>query len=477
METRNKGKRIIRAAIIGSGPAGFYTAEHLLKQTDIEFEADMFDRLPTPHGLVRSGVAPDHQKIKSVTKVYDKIASDPRFRFFGLVEFGKHITLEDLKRHYHVIIFATGAQTDRKLGIPGEELKGNHTATEFVAWYNGHPDYRHLKFDLSGEKAAVIGVGNVAIDVARILCRTVDELRETDIADYALEALGESRIRDVYLLGRRGPLQAAFTNPEVRELGKLTEAHPVTLPHEVAHDEFINEAVETNKDQTAINKIEILRSYSDPKHHTKNKRLHIRFLVSPVEIMGDAGGHVAALKLAKNELFRAEDGSVRSRPTGEFEELEADIVFRSIGYQGVPLPGVPFHEKWGVIENEKGRVTDPGTGGHMTGLYVTGWIKRGPTGVIGTNKQDAGETVGCIIEDVRSGTVIEPPDPDPESVLGHVSGAQPDYVTYEDWLGIDHIEIERGKASGRPRVKFTSVEEILEALKSRKKAAKTPDQT
>jgi ferredoxin--NADP+ reductase len=477
METRNKGKRIIRAAIIGSGPAGFYTAEHLLKQTDIEFEADMFDRLPTPHGLVRSGVAPDHQKIKSVTKVYDKIASDPRFRFFGLVEFGKHITLEDLKRHYHVIIFATGAQTDRKLGIPGEELKGNHTATEFVAWYNGHPDYRHLKFDLSGEKAAVIGVGNVAIDVARILCRTVDELRETDIADYALEALGESRIRDVYLLGRRGPLQAAFTNPEVRELGKLTEAHPVTLPHEVAHDEFINEAVETNKDQTAINKIEILRSYSDPKHHTKNKRLHIRFLVSPVEIMGDAGGHVAALKLAKNELFRAEDGSVRSRPTGEFEELEADIVFRSIGYQGVPLPGVPFHEKWGVIENEKGRVTDPGTGGHITGLYAVGWIKRGPTGVIGTNKQDAGETVGCIIEDVRSGTVIEPPDPDPESVLGHVSGAQPDYVTYEDWLGIDHIEIERGKASGRPRVKFTSVEEILEALKSRKKAAKTPDQT
>ncbi|MGH7848892.1 MAG: FAD-dependent oxidoreductase [Thermodesulfobacteriota bacterium] len=477
METRNKGKRIIRAAIIGSGPAGFYTAEHLLKQTDIAFEADMFDRLPTPHGLVRSGVAPDHQKIKSVTKVYDKIASDPRFRFFGLVEFGKHITLEDLKRHYHVIIFATGAQTDRKLGIPGEELKGNHTATEFVAWYNGHPDYRHLKFDLSREKAAVIGVGNVAIDVARILCRTVGELRETDIADYALEALGKSRIRDVYLLGRRGPLQAAFTNPEARELGKLTGAHPVTLPREVAHDEFIIEAIETNKDQTAINKIEILRSYSDPKHHTKNKRLHIRFLVSPVEILGDAGGHVAALKLAKNELYRAEDGSVRSRPTGEFEELETDIVFRSIGYQGVPLPGVPFHEKWGVIENEKGRVTDPGTGGHMRGLYVTGWIKRGPTGVIGTNKQDAGETVGCIIEDVSHGAVIEPPDPDPESVLGHVSGAQPDYVTYEDWLGIDHIEIERGKASGRPRVKFTSVEEILEALKSRKKAAKSPDQT
>ncbi len=472
----NNGKKTIRAAIIGSGPAGFYTAEHLLKQKDFEFEVDMFDRLPTPHGLVRSGVAPDHQKIKSVTKVYDKIASDPRFRFFGLVEFGRHVTLEDLRRHYHVIIFATGAQTDRKLGIPGEDLKGNHTATEFVAWYNGHPDYRHLKFDLSREKAAVIGVGNVAIDVARILCRTVDELRETDIADYALEALGKSRIRDVYLLGRRGPLQAAFTNPEVRELGKLTGAHPVTLPHEVAHDEFIIEAVETNKDQTAINKLEILRSYSDPKHHTKNKRLHIRFLVSPVEIIGDREGRVAALKLAKNELYRAEDGSVRSRPTGEFEVLGAGIVFRSIGYQGVPLPGVPFHEKWGVIGNEKGRVTDPETGGHITGLYAVGWIKRGPTGVIGTNKQDAGETVECIIEDVRGGAVIDPTDPDRESVLRLVSGAQPDYVTYEDWLGIDRIEIERGKAHGRPRVKFTSVEEILEALKSRKKASNSPDQ-
>jgi ferredoxin--NADP+ reductase len=476
MESSVDKKKVIRAAIIGSGPAGFYTAEHLLKQTEIEYEVDMFDRLPTPHGLVRSGVAPDHQKIKSVTKVYDKIASDPRFRFFGLVEFGKHVTLDDLKRHYHVVVFATGAQTDRKLGITGEDLKGNHTATEFVAWYNGHPDYRHLTFDLSQETAAIIGVGNVAIDVARILCRTVEELKETDIADYALEALGRSRIRDVYLLGRRGPLQAAFTNPEVRELGKLAGAHPVTLPDEVEHDEFTVEAVETNKDQTAINKIEILRSYSDPSHHTKHKRLHIRFLVSPVEIIGDAEGRVCALKLARNELYRAEDGTVRSRPTGEYEELKTGLVFRSIGYQGVPLPGVPFHEKWGVIENEKGRVKDPATGGHVTGLYAVGWIKRGPTGVIGTNKQDAGETVDSIIEDVGKGAVNDPPLPDAGSILNLVSAAQPDYVTYEDWLRIDSIEIERGKARGKPRVKFTSVEEILDALKAGKKSVSGPGQ-
>ena len=466
-------KRVIRAAVIGSGPAGFYTAEHMLKQGDCQFEVDMFDRLPTPHGLVRSGVAPDHQKIKSVTKVYDKIASHPRFRFFGLVEFGKHVTLEDLKRHYHVIVFATGAQTDRRLGIPGEDLEGSHTATEFVAWYNGHPDYRHLEFDLTQERVAIIGVGNVAIDVARVLCRTAKELSETDIADYALEALARSRVRDVYLLGRRGPLQAAFTNPEVRELGKLAGAHAVTLPHEVEHDEFTLEAIGTNKDQTAINKLEILKSFSDPKTHTKNKRLHIRFLVSPVEIIGDARGHVAGVKLARNELYRAEDGSIRSRPTGEYEELKAGLVFRSIGYQGVPLPGVPFHEKGGVIQNEKGRVIDPATAEHVTGLYATGWIKRGPTGVIGTNKQDSGETVECIVEDVKSGRINDPESPDAESVEEFIRGAEPRYVTYEDWLRLNELEVEMGKAHGRPRVKYTSVEEMLEALKAKDKAAKS----
>jgi len=472
---KNSGERkVITAAVIGSGPAGFYTAEHLLKRKDAEFRVDMFDRLPTPHGLVRSGVAPDHQKIKSVTKVYDKIASDPRFRFFGLVEFGKHVTLEDLKRHYHVIIFSTGAQTDRRLGIPGEDLEGSHTATEFVAWYNGHPDYRHLRFDLSGKKAAVIGVGNVAVDVARVLCRSIAELKETDIADYALDALAASRITDVYLLGRRGPLQAAFTNPEIRELGKLSEAHPVTLPHEVGHDEFTEEALGEGKDQTAANKLEILKSFSDPAHHTKDKRLHIRFLVSPVEIIGDERGHVRALRLVRNELYRAEDGSVRSRPTDEYEVLETDIVFRSIGYQGVPLPGVPFHERWGVIGNEKGRVTDPGTGGHMTGLYVSGWIKRGPTGVIGTNKQDAGETVECIAEDVACGAINVPENPDADAVIGLISRTQPDYLTYGDWIRIDSLEVERGKALGRPRLKFTSVEDILKALKSAKKAAENP---
>ncbi len=475
MEKNANSKRVIRAAIIGSGPAGFYAADHLLKQKEFDFEVDVFDRLPTPHGLVRSGVAPDHQKIKSVTRVYDKIASHPKFRFFGHVEFGKHISLEDLKDHYHVIIFATGAQTDRRLDIPGEDLDGSHTATEFVAWYNGHPDYRDLKFDLSTESVAIVGVGNVAVDVARILCRTEEELMETDIADYALEALKNSRVRDVYMLGRRGPLQAAFTNPEVRELGKLSDARAVTLPEEIELDEFTLESLEQGKDQTAVNKMEILKSYSEEGTDEKTRRLHIRFLVSPVEIIGDEKGRVAAVRLVRNELYKADDGSIRSRPTDQYEELKVGLVFRSVGYQGVPLPGVPFHEKWGVIHNKKGRITDPETGMHIPGLYAAGWIKRGPTGVIGTNKQDSGETVECIIEDVGKGDIIEPKKGDGDKLMMLIEKVQPDYVTYGDWLRLNELEVERGKAHGRPRIKFTSVREMLDALRGNDEAAGTDD--
>lgn len=467
MQNDETGKRVIRAAIIGSGPAGFYAAEQLLKREEFECEVDVFDRLPTPHGLVRSGVAPDHQKIKSVTRVYDKIATHPKFRFFGNVEFGKHITLEDLRGHYHVIVFATGAQTDRRLGIPGEDLEGSHTATEFVAWYNGHPDYRHFKFDLSARSVAIVGVGNVAVDVARILCRTAEELKETDIADYALEELGESKVRDVYMLGRRGPLQAAFTNPEVRELGKLSDARPITLPRDLEIDEFTAEALEKGEDHAALRKLEILKSYTEGAADGRAKRLHMRFLVSPVEILGDEDGRVRAVRLVRNELYRSRDGSIRSRPTGEHEELEVGLVFRSVGYRGVPLPGVPFHEKWGVVPNDKGRVTDPETGGYVPGLYVTGWIKRGPTGVIGTNKQDSAETVECIAEDVLGGRVIEPEKGDGDKLERLLTEVQPEYVTYRDWLRLNELEVGRGKAEGRPRVKYTSVREMLDALRGK----------
>ncbi|MBZ0306767.1 MAG: FAD-dependent oxidoreductase, partial [Anaerolineae bacterium] len=339
----------LRVAIIGAGPAGFYAAEHLLKQSDMVTQVDMFDRLPTPFGLVRGGVAPDHQKIKTVTKVYDKIASNPNFRFYGYVELGRDLSLDDLKRFYHQIIFTTGAQTDKRLGIPGEDFPGNHPATEFVAWYNGHPDFRDLQFDLTQEKVAVIGVGNVAVDVARILSRTPEELARTDIADYALEALRQSKVKEVYLIGRRGPAQAAFTTPEIKELGEMEDADCIVLPEEAQLDPLSRAALEQTSDRSLLKKVELMQSYAQRGRTDKKRVLYIRFLLSPVEILGSMEQGVTGIKLVKNELYSTEAGTLLSRATDQVETLDCGLVFRSIGYKGVPLPGVPFYEKWGTI--------------------------------------------------------------------------------------------------------------------------------
>jgi len=424
----------------------------------------MFDRLPTPFGLVRAGVAPDHQKIKSVTKVFDRIASRPNFRFYGNVEFGAHVTLADLRQHYHQICYTTGAQTDRQMGIPGEDLERSHSATEFVTWYNGHPDCRHCTFDLSQERVAVVGVGNVAVDVARILSRTPEELAKTDIAEYALDALSRSRVKEIFLLGRRGPAQAAFTTPEAKELGELTDANVAALPEEVELDSLSRAALERNPDQATIRKIEILQGYALHKPTGKSRKLIMRFLVSPVELMGNDAGQVAGMRLVRNELYATEAGTLRPRHTDQFEELPVGLVFRSVGYRGVPLPGVPFNEKWGVILNEKGRVVNPRTGQPVVGEYSAGWIKRGPTGVIGTNKPDAAETATCMIEDVAEGLTLKPQQPEVAAAEQLVRACQPNYFTYADWLRLDELEVTRGKAAGRPRIKFTCVEDMSAAL-------------
>ncbi|RMH65251.1 MAG: NADP oxidoreductase, partial [Bacteroidetes bacterium] len=280
----------LRVAIIGAGPAGFYAAGHLLGQSDLTVEVDLFDKLPTPHGLVRAGVAPDHQKIKNVTRVFDRIAALPGFRFFGNVCLGEHVTVDDLKRHYHQILYATGAQTDRTLGIPGEDLYGSHSATEFVAWYNGHPEFKDRTFDLAQERVAVIGVGNVAIDVARILCRTPEELERTDIADYALDALRASRVREVFILGRRGPAQAKFTNAEIKELGEL-EGADVCVPPDEAELDPLSAAELENAPRSVVTNVEIVQAYARRPLSGKPKRLTIRFLVSPVEVLDDGTGH------------------------------------------------------------------------------------------------------------------------------------------------------------------------------------------
>ncbi|MGH7392435.1 MAG: FAD-dependent oxidoreductase [Candidatus Rokuibacteriota bacterium] len=456
--------RPLRVAIVGAGPAGYYAVDHLLRQAGVVAEVDMFDRLPTPYGLVRAGVAPDHQKIKAVTAVFDKVAAHPRFRFYGGVELGTDVSVDDLRRHYHQILYSTGAQTDRRMGIPGEDLRGNHPATEFVAWYNGHPDYCDLTFDLSPARAAIVGVGNVAIDVARILSRTPEELATTDIADHALEALRQSRIREVYLLGRRGPAQAAFTNPELKELGELEGADVIVRPDEVELDELSRAALEKSGDRADRKKVEILQAYARRPPAGKPRRLVLRFLVSPIEVLGDDAGRVTGLTLVRNQLVATETGSLQAKPTGEVETLPVGLVFRSVGYRGVPLPGVPFNESWGVILNEKGRVLDPATRRPRPGEYTAGWIKRGPTGVIGTNKPDAAETVTAMLEDAAAGRVLAPAEADRDGTDRLIRSRQPRVVSYADWKRLDALETERGRACGRPRVKLTRLADIHAAL-------------
>ena len=343
----------LRVAIIGAGPAGFYAAERLFKETELVIEVDLYDRLPTPFGLVRNGVAPDHQKIKSVTAAFDRIAGNPRFRFFGHVELGSDVSVDELKEHYHQILYSTGAQTDRPLGIPGDDLIGSHPATEFVAWYNGHPDYRDCEFDLSQERVAVVGVGNVAVDVARILCRTPDELLKTDIADYALEQLRASKVREVHILGRRGPAQAAFTAPEAKELGELADCDTIVPADEAALDP-LSQASLAGADRAELRKVEFIQELSRRQPAGKSKRLVLRFLVSPVELIGDENGRVKQMRLVRNVLYATDAGSLRPKATDQFETLDVGLVFRSIGYRGVPLPGVPFHDSWGVIPNAGG---------------------------------------------------------------------------------------------------------------------------
>jgi ferredoxin--NADP+ reductase len=350
------------------------------------------------------------------------------------------------------------------MGIPGEDLRNSHPATEFVAWYNGHPDYRRLTFDLAQERAAIVGVGNVAVDVARILCRTPEELASTDIADYAFEALRASRIREVYLLGRRGPAQAAFTNPEVKELGELEDADVTAVAEEVELDELSRAAMERAGDRATQKKVDLLQEYARRPSRGKRRRLILRFLVSPVELLDDGTGAVGGIRLVRNKLYATDTGTLQPKPTGEFEDLPVGLVFRSVGYKGVPLSGVPFNEKWGVILNEKGRVLDADSKQAVVGEYTAGWIKRGPTGVIGTNKPDAAETVACMLEDLAHDRYLRPTAPSRDAADRLVRDRQPRCFSYDDWLKLNELEVRRGKETGRPRVKFTDIEAMLAAL-------------
>jgi ferredoxin--NADP+ reductase len=466
----------LRVAIVGSGPAGFYAAEHLLKREHVAVEVDMFDRLPTPFGLVRAGVAPDHPKIKSVIRMYEKTAARDGFQFFGNVDIGRDVTVAELGERYHAVVYAYGTSTDRQLGIPGEDLPGSHAATEFVNWYNAHPDFADRDFDLSVKRAVVVGNGNVAADVARMLALPRSELDVTDTADHAIERLAESGIEEIVVLGRRGPAQAAFTNPEVRELGELTDADIVIDRAEMELDQASREYFESEDcEPTHRRNVEIFTEFSTRAPEGKLKRVIMRFCCSPVEIKGD--GRVQSIVIGRNELYRDESGSIRARDTGEREELECGLVLRSIGYKGVALEGIPFDSGRGVIPNDAGRVTDPESGEQVPGHYAVGWIKRGPSGVIGTNKKDALDTVNSIFEDLEEGRIAEPsaqthtPGAEGEDVAGVVPIAElldergGDHVTYMGWQAIDRAEQAAGEPLGRPRVKFCHVHEMVEAAR------------
>jgi ferredoxin--NADP+ reductase len=446
----------LRVAIVGSGPSGFYAAEALIK-AEPQVRVDMFDRLPTPFGLVRGGVAPDHPKIKSVTRVYDKIAGTPGFAFWGNVTVGRDVAIEELARFYDAIIFASGAETDNRLNIPGEDLKGSHTATEFVGWYNGHPDYRNREFDLSAEVAVVIGQGNVAMDVSRILAKTVDELKETDIAHYALDALAESRVREIHLIGRRGPVQAKFTQPEIKEIGELADCDPILDPADLVLDPSSQAELDDPKNQHSRKNMAVLQSFAERSERTKNRRYHIHFLKSPREIRGEQ--RVESLVFERNRL-EGEPFRTKAVGTGELEELACGLVFRSVGYRGVALRGVPFDERRGVIPNENGRIVADSE--VLPGRYVVGWIKRGPSGVIGTNKPDSQATVAALLEDLPK---LQPcAHRDGTELLDLLRSRQVRFVSFADWQRIDAAEIERGKLKGKPREKFTHIQEMLDIL-------------
>jgi ferredoxin--NADP+ reductase len=454
--------RPLRVAIVGAGPAGFYAAEALLKQKDLVLTIDFFNRFPTPFGLVREGVAPDHQSIKAVTRVYDKIAADPRVRYFGNVTFGTDLHHEDLKQLYDQIVYAVGAQTDRRMNIRGEDLTDSYPATAFVGWYNGHPDYRDLHFDLDHERVIVVGNGNVAMDVTRILVTNPDELAKTDIADYALEALRASKVREVVMLGRRGPAQAAFTNAELKEFGELEDVRVLIDPADLELDP--NSQEDLAEDKIAARNVELLQSFAARTDWQGERTIHMRFLVSPVEIISDDQGEVKAVKLERNRLVMDSNGGLRAKGTGIFEVLDAGMVLRSVGYRGVPLKGVPFDEASFTITNIAGRVIHSTSGDPIGGEYVVGWAKRGPSGVIGTNKPDAVSTVAAMVEDLADLPGIPDANRDPQKVLALLEQRKPDFVTYAGWKILDSYETARGAEQGRPRVKVTSVPEMLEII-------------
>jgi len=446
----------LRVAIVGSGPSGFYAAQALFR-SNFTVLIDMLDRLPTPFGLVRGGVAPDHAKIKEAILVYEAISDMPGFSFFGNVTVGRDIGAKELQKTHHAVIFACGAEIDRALGIPGEDLPGSHTATEFVGWYNGHPDYSKRIFDLSCESAVIIGQGNVAADVARILATPVDDLKHTDIAEHALLALAESRLRDIHVVGRRGPIQTKFTTSELKELGGINECDPVVDEAALVLNLESQAELGDRRGKVAAKNLDLFESFASRSAGVGHRHLHFSFLEGPTKLVGEE--RLEGVALARNRLS-GEPFAQAASATGESRFLPCGILFRSIGYRGEEMPQIPFDERRGIFCHRNGRLVEGDD--ILPGFYAAGWIKRGPTGIIGTNKADAVATVKGLLEDIpgmKSGARVGS-----KGLQARLAENGVRWVSYRDWREIDAAEIARGKSKGKPREKFTTIKEMLSVL-------------
>jgi ferredoxin--NADP+ reductase len=448
----------LRLAIVGAGPAGIYAADLIIKSElrDFDVSIDLFDLLPAPYGLVRYGVAPDHPRIKGIIRALYEVLDRGDIRFFGNVEYGKDITLDDLKTHYNAVIFSTGAVKDANLNIPGIDLEGSFGAAAFVNWYDAHPDFER-SWDLSAKEIAVLGNGNVALDVARVLSKPAEAMLSTDIPDNVYQGLRASQATDVHVFGRRGPAQVKFSPLELREAVHIEGVDTIVYDEDFQYDEGSQQAIDSNN-QTRV-MVKTLEDLRSNEVTGAKRRLHLHFFSAPVEIL-KKDGKVAGIKIERTKL----DGTGNVKPTGEFREFPIQAVYRAVGYFGSELSEVPFDEKAGVIPNDKGRVLDS-DGKHIQGVYATGWIKRGPVGLIGHTKSDAIETIAQIIEDKSNWW--SPASPSEDSITELLSSREIDYVGWPEWLKIDSEEKRLGEAEERERIKLVEREDFLTVAKKK----------
>ncbi|WP_166982548.1 FAD-dependent oxidoreductase [Paramicrobacterium fandaimingii] len=443
----------LRLAVVGAGPAGIYASDILLKaERKFEVSIDLFEQLPAPYGLVRYGVAPDHPRIKGIINALRDVLDRGDIRIFGNVRYGEDVTLDDLKKHYNAVIFATGAIRDHSLEVPGVELEGSYGAADFVNWYDGHPDVPR-EWPLDQTSVAVVGNGNVALDVARVLAKHADDMLPTEIPDNVYEGLTSSRVTDVHVFGRRGPAQVKFTPLELRELGELNDVDMVLYDEDFDYDEGSKKAISSNKQVMVIDRI--MTKWRERETGTASRRLHLHFYAKPLEVLDDGQGNVASFRYERTRP----DGEGGVEGTGEIREVKIGQLYRAIGYFGSPLDGIPFDKKLGIVPNHEGRVMDRKTNEQVHGVYATGWIKRGPVGLIGHTKSDAMETVSHIIND--QGSWWTPEQPEEQAIVDLLTERGVEFTDLDGWHNLDSHEIALGEPHERARIKVVPRDEML----------------